>query len=359
MSGRPTDQRGIDVVRERIVSASNAQAELLERASSNVAHLENLMDTQSVAMRDTAERLVRVLDEVTTGRAQVDALAHSVREVAALNAQLTEALRAVAAVEERVEAIREVTTDIRMLGLNAAIEAAHAGERGQGFAVVAASMQELARTGARVADEITRAVSEGLSQVETVATDAQSRIGQQSAVADRVSSAFVVVESEARAMFDATHGFTMDFEHHKSQAAAAQRELQDRMEASSGETASIIGLLTGSAIVDLTAHQADGRLHQFVVVDVRTAREWSDELGRLDGALHIPIADDDFSARLATLDRSAPTLFVCRSGGRSARGARLALQLGFREVYNLDGGMLAWNQARLPVVRPSLASAAA
>lgn len=358
MTGPSSALRDMEVVRERIVAASHAQAALLEHASQSVAHLEGLMDTQSAGMTETVGRLSRVLDEVGTGRAQVDALTESVREVAALNAQLTEALRAVAAVEERVEAIREVTTDIRMLGLNAAIEAAHAGERGQGFAVVAASMQELARTGARVADEITRAVSEGLSRVEEVASDAQTRIGQQGKVAERVGTAFDVVQQEARAMVDSAQGFADDFVKHKAEAQVAQQDLQRRMEASSGETAAIIGLVTGSSIVDLSVAQAHRRVSQFVVVDVRTAREWIDELGHIESAQHIPIAEDGFADRVAELDRELPTLFVCRSGGRSARGARVALELGFREVYNMEGGMLSWNDAKLPVIRSKLAVAA-
>jgi rhodanese-related sulfurtransferase len=42
---------------------------------------------------------------------------------------------------------------------------------------------------------------------------------------------------------------------------------------------------------------------------------------------------------------------VCRSGGRSARAAEELARRGFRHLYNLRGGMLAWNEARLPVER--------
>jgi rhodanese-related sulfurtransferase len=42
---------------------------------------------------------------------------------------------------------------------------------------------------------------------------------------------------------------------------------------------------------------------------------------------------------------------VCRSGGRSARAAEELARRGFRHLYNLRGGMLAWTEARLPVER--------
>jgi rhodanese-related sulfurtransferase len=43
---------------------------------------------------------------------------------------------------------------------------------------------------------------------------------------------------------------------------------------------------------------------------------------------------------------------ICRSGARSAQACRSLVALGFTRVMNLRGGMLAWNQAKLPIVRP-------
>jgi rhodanese-related sulfurtransferase len=80
------------------------------------------------------------------------------------------------------------------------------------------------------------------------------------------------------------------------------------------------------------------------VVDVRDPNEW--EAGHMDGALHIP--QDDLAERLGELDPDRPVVTVCRSGSRSARAARYLADQGL-EAENLEGGMLAWAEAGLPL----------
>jgi len=54
--------------------------------------------------------------------------------------------------------------------------------------------------------------------------------------------------------------------------------------------------------------------------------------------------------RLHELDKNMPTVFYCQMGGRSAQAAAFAAANGFREVYNLQGGIAAWMHAGLPIV---------
>lgn len=53
--------------------------------------------------------------------------------------------------------------------------------------------------------------------------------------------------------------------------------------------------------------------------------------------------------RLGQLDKNAATVFYCQMGGRSAQAAAFAAANGFAEVYNLQGGIIAWANAGLPV----------
>jgi len=48
-----------------------------------------------------------------------------------------------------------------------------------------------------------------------------------------------------------------------------------------------------------------------------------------------------------------PVVVICRSGRRSAQAADMLNQLGFTSVHNVQGGMIAWEQARLPVIKPA------
>lgn len=86
-----------------------------------------------------------------------------------------------------------------------------------------------------------------------------------------------------------------------------------------------------------------------VVLDVRTREEFDE--GYLPGAILVDFYDEGFVAQIEGLDRDVPYLVYCRSGGRSAKTAQLMTQLGFSEVTDVAGGMLAWADAGLPYQR--------
>lgn len=87
-----------------------------------------------------------------------------------------------------------------------------------------------------------------------------------------------------------------------------------------------------------------------VILDVRTAEEFAD--GHLEGAIMIDFYRDDFADELAKLDPDVPYLLYCRSGNRSGQTTAIMEELGFSDVADIDGGILAWNQAGLPTVTP-------
>ena len=88
------------------------------------------------------------------------------------------------------------------------------------------------------------------------------------------------------------------------------------------------------------------------ILDVRTTEEFAD--GHLAKATLIPWTDKDFTVRAAKeLDPSKPVLVYCRSGRRSAAATAALVKLGFTEVRNLTGGILAWQQAGKPVHKPA------
>jgi rhodanese-related sulfurtransferase len=86
-----------------------------------------------------------------------------------------------------------------------------------------------------------------------------------------------------------------------------------------------------------------------VVLDVREADELKS--GRLLNAKHIPLGS--LKQRIGELERyrETPMVVVCRSGNRSAHACSLLSKAGFTQVYNLSGGMMAWQKAGLPVER--------
>lgn len=83
------------------------------------------------------------------------------------------------------------------------------------------------------------------------------------------------------------------------------------------------------------------------IVDVREPAEWAESLGRIPGAMLLPLGE--LAARAGELDRARPVVTVCRSGARSAQASLLLARAGHPAVANLAGGMLRWRAAGLPV----------
>lgn len=86
--------------------------------------------------------------------------------------------------------------------------------------------------------------------------------------------------------------------------------------------------------------------HQHAVfVDVRPPVEY--EKGHIAQARNIPA--DDIDARAGSLPKNKPLILVCGNGRASARAAAQFKSKGFEQVHTLNGGVIAWQQAGLPV----------
>jgi sulfur dioxygenase len=85
------------------------------------------------------------------------------------------------------------------------------------------------------------------------------------------------------------------------------------------------------------------------MLDVREPQEYTGELGHICGSALIPLRQlADRVGELFT-HKTGPTVVVCRSGVRSTTAAAILEGLGFENVYNMQGGMIDWNDRRLPV----------
>lgn len=82
------------------------------------------------------------------------------------------------------------------------------------------------------------------------------------------------------------------------------------------------------------------------IIDVRTKAEWDNE--HIDGAVHIPL--DELKNHLGELKEYKGDLIVhCAVGGRSSKAVEILQQQGFTNASNMNGGLIAWKKAKLPV----------
>jgi rhodanese-related sulfurtransferase len=87
------------------------------------------------------------------------------------------------------------------------------------------------------------------------------------------------------------------------------------------------------------------------VVDVRPIADFSNS--HIINSLNIPATS--LKNQLTQLDKhkekGVPVILACRSGGQSSASCKILRDSGFEEVYNLKGGILAWESANLPVTK--------
>lgn len=87
------------------------------------------------------------------------------------------------------------------------------------------------------------------------------------------------------------------------------------------------------------------------LIDVRTSGEFQN--GHLKNAMNIDWKADDFADKAATLDKDKPVFVYCMSGPRSSAAAEKLQEMGFKNVYEMQGGMMKWRNANLPEIKAS------
>lgn len=79
-----------------------------------------------------------------------------------------------------------------------------------------------------------------------------------------------------------------------------------------------------------------------VILDVRTEGELIE--GEIPNHIMINLMSPDFLEKIQELNKEKTYFLYCRSGGRSERACQMMEGLGFEKLYNLMGGIQAWNQ---------------
>lgn len=150
--------------------------------------------------------------------------------------------------------------------------------------------------------------------------------------------------------FYAPSGALVDF----SGGMLTQSQLQDRLAHNFGVdvkapdaanlAAPVIPVIPRGAYELLSSHAGDP---DWVTLDVRTPGEFA--AGHLPGAVNLDVNDPQFRAGLAALNHDRNYVVYCHTGNRSGSATAIMHQLGFKHVYDVQGGIAAWQQAGLPV----------
>ncbi|MFN8340238.1 MAG: rhodanese-like domain-containing protein [Cyclobacteriaceae bacterium] len=86
---------------------------------------------------------------------------------------------------------------------------------------------------------------------------------------------------------------------------------------------------------------------QKTILDVRTPAEY--QSGHLPGAINLDVRSDAFRKQAALLPSGNAVYVYCLSGVRSQSASGILQTLGFKQIFNLQGGIRAWSQAGKPI----------
>jgi rhodanese-related sulfurtransferase len=107
------------------------------------------------------------------------------------------------------------------------------------------------------------------------------------------------------------------------------------------------GQSSGYKTVDAAEFKKAVDAKEGIVLDVRTPEEFTE--GHIPGAMNVDYNGSDFKDKIAQLDKNQKYNVYCRSGKRSAASSQILVESGFKNVVNLNGGIMAWQAGNYPV----------
>jgi rhodanese-related sulfurtransferase len=112
----------------------------------------------------------------------------------------------------------------------------------------------------------------------------------------------------------------------------------------------LVGCSSSVATVDLSVTEFSNKVAEagVITLDVRTPGEFMS--GFIKGAKNIDFQSGNFETEIAALDKNVTYAVYCRSGNRSGQAVKVMHDAGFHNVYNLNGGVIDWSNAGMPLV---------
>lgn len=308
-------------------------------------------------------------ESVNTANSSLTLLNETVQEMETEFSHLEESIHLFDNIRESTQSLNNVARHTKMLALNTAVLGGSLGREGSAINIVAHEMQELVKTCEGASKHIDSVVISARDSVQAIVNanrkHMQASLNNTALVEQALLMLITLFKSNeniepkdqkpsVNAIIVAV-GSIEKLAHQVSQIVedtkSKTEDLNNEVEVSNQAVSDLIGVVTNTPITNLSPTQALDQLSSFRIIDVRRAEEFNDQLGHIQNAKLCTINETSFKTKLESLNKSQQYLFVCRSGGRSSRAARVAQTLGFSHIYNLSGGMLAWDKGQLPVER--------
>lgn len=341
-------------LRERVVSFLHEQARNVETLSNRVHQIDEKAQNLLQEKRQQRASLGQLVASAEKAIQDIHAFTQAYNEIRAIKASIDELLVIEESVRHSLTEIDSVVLNSKILAFNASLEASRAGMDGKGFLVVSDKMREFSLEISSIGKTIRGNTERSKDTLSRVTLPLESGFLSMENATKESTQLLVQVQKRIHQM-DAEFAASLTaMEAHAEDITNLQNQVASTVENSSSASAVMVSFLQDSQIVQLEPLEVWQRLAQFDrIIDVRRPDEYNAELGHIEGAELLTI-DDAFADKIAGFPRDLNYVFICRSGGRSARAARIAIDLGFLRITNMVGGMLKWKEQELPSVQEML-----
>lgn len=106
---------------------------------------------------------------------------------------------------------------------------------------------------------------------------------------------------------------------------------------------------TESKVSLITPSELNKLNEDILLIDVRTPEEYAS--GHIENSVNIDFKADNFKELVAELDKNQDVYVYCKVGGRSGKSAKILEGMGFKKVYDLDGGILQWEKEEFKTIK--------
>lgn len=243
--------------------ATSAMAAAVEELTTSIEQVAQRAQQAQASADQTRDQSRQGSSVVRNTANEMRAIASKVRDSAEMTRKLGERSQAIDSI---VGTIRDIADQTNLLALNAAIEAARAGEQGRGFAVVADEVRKLAERTSQSTQQIGGLIATIRSEIEVVVGDMQSGEVQMEsgvALAEQAQSAIDAISHNADEINQLVHDISLALKEQTTASQDVARNVEQVAQLSEENSRAVMQTADATVHLKTLASQLDKAVHSF------------------------------------------------------------------------------------------------
>lgn len=243
--------------------ATSAMAAAVEELTTSIEQVAQRAQQAQASADQTRDQSRQGSSVVRNTANEMRAIASKVRDSAEMTRKLGERSQAIDSI---VGTIRDIADQTNLLALNAAIEAARAGEQGRGFAVVADEVRKLAERTSQSTQQIGGLIATIRSEIEVVVGDMQSGEVQMEsgvALAEQAQSAIDAISHNADEINQLVHDISLALKEQTTASQDVARNVEQVAQLSEENSRAVMQAADATVYLKTLASQLDKAVHSF------------------------------------------------------------------------------------------------